>query len=213
MTDKLITFDATGSKIGIIVDKKGQPQTDRVYNEEGISPTVTTPSGGRHIPMVKCEQKNPTETKSNCLVRTRSDQKYRKGDISPVLRQSDKQEIRIMEETKIEFIGSVGDTRKGMDNQRNLSRAYSQPKRVNSPEGLSPTISAQESQGRYNILTKTRIRRLTPRECARLQGFPDSFRFPVSDTQTYKQMGNAVTVTVVEAIVRNMEEYVRCEEQ
>jgi hypothetical protein len=40
-------------------------------------------------------------------------------------------------------------------------------------------------------------RRLTPRECARLMGFPDSFRIPVSDTQAYKQFGNSVAVPVV----------------
>ncbi len=49
-----------------------------------------------------------------------------------------------------------------------------------------------------------RLRRLTPRECARLQGFPDSFVLPCSDTQSYRQMGNAVTVNVVEAVGRKM---------
>ena len=43
-------------------------------------------------------------------------------------------------------------------------------------------------------------RKLTPRECARLQGFPEDFIIPVSDTQAYKQFGNAVTKTVVQAI-------------
>lgn len=47
-------------------------------------------------------------------------------------------------------------------------------------------------------------RMLTPRECARLQGFPDSFIIPVSDTQAYKQFGNSVPVTVVEAIAGKM---------
>jgi len=47
---------------------------------------------------------------------------------------------------------------------------------------------------------KNRIRRLTPTECERLQGFPDNWTEGVSDTQRYKQMGNAVTVNVIEAI-------------
>ncbi|RNC96204.1 DNA (cytosine-5-)-methyltransferase [Lysinibacillus halotolerans] len=47
-------------------------------------------------------------------------------------------------------------------------------------------------------------RKLTPRECARLQGFPDEFVIPVSDTQAYRQFGNSVAVPVVEAIARNM---------
>lgn len=47
-------------------------------------------------------------------------------------------------------------------------------------------------------------RKLTPRECARLQGFPDEFIIPVSDTQAYRQFGNSVAVPVVEAIAKNM---------
>jgi len=47
-------------------------------------------------------------------------------------------------------------------------------------------------------------RRLTPRECARLMGFPDSFRIPVSDTQAYKQFGNSVAVPVFTEVARIM---------
>lgn len=50
-----------------------------------------------------------------------------------------------------------------------------------------------------------RIRKLTPKECERLQGFPDGWTEGVSDTQRYKQMGNAVTVPVVEYIARCLE--------
>ncbi|MFJ8242528.1 DNA (cytosine-5-)-methyltransferase [Bacillus tropicus] len=49
-------------------------------------------------------------------------------------------------------------------------------------------------------------RKLTPRECARLQGFPEEFLIPVSDTQAYRQFGNSVAVPVVEAIAKNMVE-------
>ena len=48
-------------------------------------------------------------------------------------------------------------------------------------------------------------RRLTPRECARLMGFPDSFKIPVSDTRAYKQFGNSVVVPVMEAVSRAMQ--------
>jgi DNA (cytosine-5)-methyltransferase 1 len=47
-----------------------------------------------------------------------------------------------------------------------------------------------------------RIRRLTPLECERLQGFPDGWTEGISDTQRYKCLGNAVTVNVIEAIGR-----------
>ena len=45
-------------------------------------------------------------------------------------------------------------------------------------------------------------RRLTPRECARLQGFPDSFKIPVSNTQAYKQFGNSVAVPIMTEAAR-----------
>ena len=48
-------------------------------------------------------------------------------------------------------------------------------------------------------------RRLTPRECARLMGFPDSFKIPVSDTRAYKQFGNSVVVPVMEAVAKAMQ--------
>jgi DNA (cytosine-5)-methyltransferase 1 len=49
-----------------------------------------------------------------------------------------------------------------------------------------------------------RIRRLTPLECARLQGFPDDFKKPVSDSQLYKQFGNTITNTVLIEICKNL---------
>jgi DNA (cytosine-5)-methyltransferase 1 len=48
------------------------------------------------------------------------------------------------------------------------------------------------------------IRKMTPREWARLQGFPDSFRIPVSDAQAYKQFGNSVAVPAVNATAKSI---------
>ena len=47
-------------------------------------------------------------------------------------------------------------------------------------------------------------RKLPPRECARLQGFPENFIIPVSDMQAYKQFGNSVAVPVIRAIAGQM---------
>jgi DNA (cytosine-5)-methyltransferase 1 len=52
-------------------------------------------------------------------------------------------------------------------------------------------------------------RRLTPRECARLMGYPDSFRIPVSDTRAYKQFGNSVVVPVVTHIASLMQDILK----
>lgn len=56
------------------------------------------------------------------------------------------------------------------------------------------------------VTQKGRVRKLTPRECARLQGFQDSFVIPVSNAQSYKQFGNAVTVNVSEAVAVKVRE-------
>lgn len=50
------------------------------------------------------------------------------------------------------------------------------------------------------------IRKMTPREWARLQGFPDTFKLPLADTHLYKQFGNSVTVSVIEAIAKQIKE-------
>ncbi|WP_375631819.1 MULTISPECIES: DNA cytosine methyltransferase [unclassified Bartonella] len=50
-------------------------------------------------------------------------------------------------------------------------------------------------------------RKLTPREAARLQGFPESYQIPVSDTQAYRQFGNSVSVPVIKAIALQMKKY------
>jgi len=54
------------------------------------------------------------------------------------------------------------------------------------------------------MINTCRIRRLTPRECFRLQGFPDEFKFVVSDTQLYKQAGNSITREVLAAIINKL---------
>ena len=58
-------------------------------------------------------------------------------------------------------------------------------------------------------INKDDIRKMTPREWARLQGFPDSFEMPLADTHLYKQFGNSVTVSVIEAIANNIKEVLK----
>lgn len=71
------------------------------------------------------------------------------------------------------------------------------------PDDVARTLSARYYKDGSEILVEQpgrQPRRLTPRECARLMGFPDTFRIPVSDTQAYKQFGNSIVVPVVEAV-------------
>ena len=81
------------------------------------------------------------------------------------------------------------------------------------PNGISEALSTCGGGGQHPHTIErenSRIRRLTPRECERLQGFPDDWTIKgltqdnkevsISDTQRYKMMGNAVTVNVIEWI-------------
>lgn len=76
-----------------------------------------------------------------------------------------------------------------------------------SMDGIARTLSARYYKDGSEILipqSKSNPRRLTPRECARLQGYPDTFKIVVSDTQAYKQFGNSVVVPVVEDIAKQI---------
>lgn len=73
------------------------------------------------------------------------------------------------------------------------------------------TLSARYYKDGSEILIEQpghRPRRLTPRECARLMGYPDDFVIPVSDTRAYKQFGNSVVVPAITNVARLMEEHV-----
>lgn len=76
------------------------------------------------------------------------------------------------------------------------------------PDSVTRTLSARYYKDGSEILVaqgkNKRPRRLTPRECARLMGFPDTFRIPVSDTQAYRQFGNSVVVPVMREVARIM---------
>lgn len=78
---------------------------------------------------------------------------------------------------------------------------------VNNESPYTNTISARYYKDGSEILiaqSGKNPRKLTPREAARLQGFPDSFQIPVSDCQAYKQFGNSVPINVVKEIAKNI---------
>lgn len=85
----------------------------------------------------------------------------------------------------------------GMGRERNLIIDYRQ-------KDLKPVTHIK---GEIN---KEGIRKMTPREWARLQGFPDSFKLELADVHLYKQFGNSVTVPVIEAIALKIKEVLDC---
>lgn len=80
------------------------------------------------------------------------------------------------------------------------------------PDMISRTLSARYHKDGSEILIAQlegpRPRRLTPRECARLMGYPDDFRIPVSDTQAYRQFGNSVVVPAIAEVARIMKPHI-----
>ncbi|NLM17447.1 MAG: DNA cytosine methyltransferase [Candidatus Riflebacteria bacterium] len=88
-----------------------------------------------------------------------------------------------------------------------------QGERIYSPKGIAVTLSAYgggvfSKTGGYLIDGKTR--KLHPRECARLMGFPDSYKLHPSDNQAYKQLGNSVVVDVLQLIAKQIAEVLNC---
>jgi len=72
-------------------------------------------------------------------------------------------------------------------------------------ENFSPTIRTAKGGGHIpSVYTKSKIRRLTPRECFRLQDFPETFNWSCSDSQAYKQAGNSITVGVLAKIIEKL---------
>lgn len=161
-------------------------QSGRVYESSGLSPTLTTMQGGDKVPKIILRQALP--------------------------------HLKIKEATKQGYArATVGDA-------INLAYPSSTKRRGRVGKGLSHTLTTSASMGVvvaameyrddkwYEVtgilidgtLYRLRIRRLTPRECFRLQGFPDwAFERAEkvsSKSQLYKQAGNSVTVPVIEAI-------------
>lgn len=80
-------------------------------------------------------------------------------------------------------------------------------KLVNPQSTHTSTISARYGKDGSEILVSQKSqnpRKLTPREAARLQGFPENFQIPVSDTQAYKQFGNSVAVPAVRSVAKSL---------
>lgn len=104
--------------------------------------------------------------------------------------------IQIKSATKQGYeLASVGDS-------INLSMPKSETRRGRVGKQVAQTLDCACNQAGVE---QYRIRKLTPRECLRLQDFPDTFKQVISDSQLYKQAGNSMTVAVLEMIFRQIE--------
>ena len=163
-------------------------QTGRVYDLSGISPTLTTMQGSDKVPKILYREEAP--------------------------------HLKIRKATKLGYAKAT------IEDSVNLAYTESTKRRGRVGKGISNTLTTSDNMGvivaalEYRMdkwyevtglvldgkLYRLIIRRLTPRECFRLQGFPDwayeRAETVSSKSQLYKQAGNSVTVTVIEAIAR-----------
>jgi len=149
--------------------QKSHFQTGRVYQVDGISPSIITPSGGNHLPIILSNQPRTGDPFKGGTGLLASDEYSFTIDTKPHL---------VLPAITLELSKSYG--------------KYQSPK----------ILDILEQNG-------TNLRRITPIECERLQGFPDNWTLG-SDTARYRQLGNAVTTNVITEIGKEIEKNVFC---
>ena len=193
------TSNRSVMKIGNI-NPSGNGMNGEVYQADGLAPTLTTNKGeGQKIAIKSNTIKQFGVLQPNfnqCGVVYETDgiaptiRAYQGGGLEP--------KIRVKEATSKGYVDAeVGDS-------VNLSHPNSKTRRGRVGKQVANTLLTGESQG--VIEPDFRIRKLTPRECWRLQGFPDwafdKAQEVNSNSQLYKQAGNSVTVNVIAAIAK-----------
>lgn len=172
-------------------EDKGTGYVGNVWDKHSITPTLTTMAGGNREPMILDKIK---------LVGNYMPSGHSAGNVYDV----------------------NGITPTVMDNHRlasavaiesNVFDVYNNKMRTDGCTGTLTTHGNTSLRhcGTFGVFHNTRIRKLTPRECWRLQGFPDDYfdkavAAGVSNSQLYRQAGNAVTVNVAEAIGKRLRE-------
>ena len=166
------------------VNPSGKGMNGQVFDSEGLAPTLTTNKGEGNKILVRPVLTPDREEK-------RQNGRRFKNPNEPMftLTAQDKHGVAIKK---------IG----------HLESDTGQTGAVYAPEGIAPTQLKQHGNAVTKIMDDWRIRKLTPRECFRLQGFPDwAFDRAAavnSDSQLYKQAGNSVTVNVIHAIASQL---------
>lgn len=202
--DSKFANDNEVKQIGNISNCEGKwknPQVGKIYSTDGCSPTLNTCGGGGHEPKI-----------ITSLVSNKGEKFERKTDIANTLLARDykgfgNQSMNAVIECKNNKIAIPQATKKGyieckLGGVADPSYPESKTRRGRVQENgqICPTITATET-GVCRIESFLRIRKLTPKECFRLQGFSDeNFKAAekmVSNSQLYKQAGNSIAVDVL----------------
>lgn len=215
-------------KNNIKIHYDGHSQVNRIYSQDGISPCLTSchwiqgtcVSFKPQLNQIPETTKNPqgkriytTDGISPCITASHGNQaafinksrfnQYKESDIVETLKVAgDTPLMKLRNGTKQGYdIATVGD---GI----NLAFPKSKTRRGRVGKGCSQTLDTSCNIG---TIDGYRIRRLTPLECFRLQGFPDEMvetarKLGIADVHLYKMAGNAVTVNVVETVAKRLSE-------
>ena len=186
---------------GNIEDPSKYESVNRIYGTEGIAPAMTTCQGGGQVPKIKVvghiegyqgqsERVYDAEGRAPTVVANRF------GSPASLIEVKDNDTIPNLSEGEVVAMLTPGRINKRQNGPRCKT------------DGSSFTITCQDIHGiAENHDGRLRIRYLTPRECWRLMGFPDSAYeaardVPTSKTQLYKQAGNSIAVPCLEAIFK-----------
>lgn len=191
-------------------------QRDRVYSGDGLAPTISTKPGGNTEPKIAIPVLTPDRAEKR-----QNGRRFKKdGEPMFTLTGQDRHgiAIEVKEATKQDYT----ECRVGIDSV-NFSMPNSKTRRGRVGQENANTLDTSCNQGIFVQVSEElvvyavwyekcqcyiAIRKLTPKECFRLQGWSDNYfekaQFVNSDSQLYKQAGNGVTVTVIETIARKM---------
>ncbi len=186
---KLLGFDDTFDKeVTDIYEKEVEFESSRrVYSAEGISKTLDTHESGYYQVQPVIDPRRHNKSQNGRLIKEDGEDMF-------TLTQQDQHGVIV------KSVRSAGN--------KDGSRYYYE-------DDVTQTIASNSTSDNLPMVNQTSIRRLTPVECMRLQGFPDNHnefglldgkKVAISDTQRYKQAGNAVTVDVVAAVARKIKE-------
>ena len=177
-----------------------------VYDEEGISPTLWS-GHGEGIKIKSATSKGYEEATEVICGAIRGRGENNKATLE--LNSEDYSNAIITSQTANLIVAQTLDTGCNQGIIQKTTYGKHQQDCFYDSNGIIGTIPAG-THGSTPHLTKTlmpcrsKIRRLTPRECFRLMDFPDTFTWPVSDSQAYKQAGNSIVVRVLEKIIKNL---------
>lgn len=90
------------------------------------------------------------------------------------------------------------------DNTLHLSRTHKQPNRIYHINGVHPTISSQETSGRYFVYDGTKVFKLNISECFRLMGFPENYIKTGSQSNLYNRIGNSVCIPMIKGVMQSI---------